>query len=458
MKMTQKNLIVLFACLLGITGLFAQDDKPKGQVIDEVVAVVGKNVILYSDIQTQYIQYRMQGGISGTADEVRCSILENMLYQKLLLDQADLDSVEVTEKQVDAEMERRLAYFIQQIGSKEKLEEYYKKSMADIREEMKEVITEQMMTDQVQRELTANVMITPSQVRKWFRSLPKDSIPMVEPEVSIGQIVRQPEIDMAQKIAIKEKLRALRKRILDGETFSTLAILYSEDPGSAKKGGELGLYGRGELYPEFEAVAFQLEPGEISEIVETKAGFHILQLIERRGEYVNVRHILLRPKVSPIELARAAQFLDSVAQLIKSDSMTFEQAVRRFSDDPGRINGGMIMNPMTGTNRFTYEELNTDPKLFFVVDKLDVGELSQPVSFQTEDDTEAYRLLYLQSRSQAHRANLDDDYNKIQDWALEAKKAKHISEWVQGKAEKTFVRISSEFRDCSFQNKWKIKE
>ena len=400
----------------------------------------------------------MQGGISGTADEVRCSILENMLYQKLLLDQADLDSVEVTEKQVDAEMERRLAYFIQQIGSKEKLEEYYKKSMADIREEMKEVITEQMMTDQVQRGLTANVMITPSQVRKWFRSLPKDSIPMVEPEVSIGQIVRQPEIDMAQKIAIKEKLRALRKRILDGETFSTLAILYSEDPGSAKKGGELGLYGRGELYPEFEAVAFQLEPGEISEIVETKAGFHILQLIERRGEYVNVRHILLRPKVSPIELARAAQFLDSVAQLIKSDSMTFEQAVRRFSDDPGRINGGMIMNPMTGTNRFTYEELNTDPKLFFVVDKLDVGELSQPVSFQTEDDTEAYRLLYLQSRSQAHRANLDDDYNKIQDWALEAKKAKHISEWVQGKAEKTFVRISSEFRDCSFQNKWKIKE
>ncbi len=447
----------LLVCL-ELQDFFAQDDVPKGQVIDEVVAVVGKNVILYSDIQTQYIQYRMQGGISGTADEVRCSILENMLYQKLLLDQADLDSVEVTEKQVDAEMERRLAYFIQQIGSKEKLEEYYKKSMADIREEMKEVITEQMMTDQVQRELTANVMITPSQVRKWFRSLPKDSIPMVEPEVSIGQIVRQPEIDMAQKIAIKEKLRALRKRILDGETFSTLAILYSEDPGSAKKGGELGLYGRGELYPEFEAVAFQLEPGEISEIVETKAGFHILQLIERRGEYVNVRHILLRPKVSPIELARAAQFLDSVAQLIKSDSMTFEQAVRRFSDDPGRINGGMIMNPMTGTNRFTYEELNTDPKLFFVVDKLDVGELSQPVSFQTEDDTEAYRLLYLQSRSQAHRANLDDDYNKIQDWALEAKKAKHISEWVQGKAEKTFVRISSEFRDCSFQNKWKIKE
>ncbi len=458
MKMTQKNLIVLFACLFGITGLFAQDDIPKGQVIDEVVAVVGKNVILYSDIQTQYIQYRMQGGISGTADEVRCSILENMLYQKLLLDQADLDSVEVTEKQVDAEMERRLAYFIQQIGSKEKLEEYYKKSMADIREEMKEVITEQMMTDQVQRELTTNVMITPSQVRKWFRSLPKDSIPMVEPEVSIGQIVRQPEIDMAQKIAIKEKLRGLRKRILDGETFSTLAILYSEDPGSAKKGGELGLYGRGELYPEFEAVAFQLEPGEISEIVETKAGFHILQLIERRGEYVNVRHILLRPKVSPIELARAAQFLDSVAQLINSDSMTFEQAVRRFSDDPGRINGGMIMNPMTGTNRFTYEELNTDPKLFFVVDKLDVGELSKPVSFQTEDDTEAYRLLYLKSRSQAHRANLDDDYNKIQDWALEAKKAQHISEWVQQKAEKTFVRISSEFRDCSFQHKWKIKE
>ncbi len=435
----------------------AQDnDENPGQVIDEVVAVVGKNVILYSDIETQYIQYRMQGGIQGTAEEVRCSVLENMLYQKLLLDQAELDSVDVTEKQVDSELERRLRYFIAQIGSQEKLEEYYKKSMDAIKEEMREVIREQMMTEQVQQELTKNVTITPSEIKKWFKSLPKDSIPMVNPEVVIGQIVRQPEITMAQKLEIKEKLRAMRQRVLDGENFATLAVLYSEDPGSAKKGGELGLYGRGELYPEFEAVAFKLKDGELSEIVETQAGFHIMQLIERRGEYVNVRHILLRPKISPMELMRSNKFLDSVAQLVRADSMSFEDAVRAFSDDPGKINGGMMMNPMTGTNQFEYDQL--DPKVFFVIDKMKVGDISQAVAFDTEEGTEAYRLLYLKERTLAHRANIEDDYNKIQDWALEYKKSVQINAWVKEKAEKTYVRLNEDYQNCPFEHSWLRKE
>jgi peptidyl-prolyl cis-trans isomerase SurA len=428
--------------------LFSQQEV----VIDEVVAVVGSKMVLFSDIENQYIQYRAQGNIRGGAEQTKCAILESLLYNKLLLNQADIDSVEVTDKQVETELDRRIKYFIQQIGSKEKLEEYFKKSLDEIKDEFREIIRDQIRTEMVQYNLTKNVKITPTEVRSYFKKMPDDSIPMVNTEYVIGQIVKKPKTSLADEIEVKEKLRALRKRILEGENFSTLAVLYSEDPASSAKGGEVGLYGRGELYPEYEAVAFKLKEGEISDIVQTKAGYHIIQLIERRGDFVNTRHILMTPKISPEELQKAASFLDSIAQLITTKKITFEEAVEKFSDDPNKMNGGLMINPYTGTTRFEPDHL--DPKVFYVIDKLEPGQVSGPVPFKTEEGKDAYRLLYLKEKSKPHRANLKDDYDRIQNWALEYKKEQVLQKWVNERIKQTYIFINPAYSNCQFQHQW----
>ena len=430
--------------------------KPSGaqenMIIDEVVAVVGKNIILASDIENQYFQYRLQSGVMGGQSSVRCQMLENMLFQKLLLDQAEIDSVEVTDLQIQQTMDQRLRYFIAQLGSRERFEEYYGKSIAEFEEEFRDEVKNQLLVESVRNDIVAKVAVTPSDVKNFFRNIPADSIPLVNSEVVIGEIVRTPPVSLEQKLLIKERLRDLRARVLAGENFSTLAIMYSEDPGSSKKGGELGFYGRGELYKEFEAVAFKLDKGEVSEIVETSAGFHIIQLIERKGEYVNVRHILLRTKVAPEDLAVAKAYLDTVANQVRSDSISFDEAVLKYSDADNKNSGGLLINPMTGTTRFEVSDL--DPQVSFVVDKLQEGEISNPVLMQIEDGREAYRLLYLKKRTLPHRANLNEDYNRIQEWALIEKQTGAFREWVNKKAGKTYVRLNQKYRDCEFEYDW----
>jgi peptidyl-prolyl cis-trans isomerase SurA len=297
-----------------------------------------------------------------------------------------------------------------------------------------------------------DVTVTPSEVRSFYKDIPKDSLPLINSEVELIQIVKKPPINPEERERIRNKLLELRKRVLGGESFATLAILYSEDPGSAKSGGELGFVGRGELYPEFEAVAFNLKEGEVSDILETEAGFHIIQMIERRGDYINVRHILLQPKVSPLDLMKAKNELDSIAGLIEEGKYTFEESVAEFSDDPSKNNGGLLINPNTGTSVFGADEL--DPKVFFVIDKLEVGEISAPVPFKTDDNKDAYRILYLKKRTEPHKANLKDDYDKIQMWALEQKKQEVIQDWVAVKIDKTFIKISDSYKDCEFANNW----
>jgi peptidyl-prolyl cis-trans isomerase SurA len=422
-------------------------------VIDQVVAVVGRNIILQSDVENQYIQYRLQRGISGTADEIRCQILEDLLFQKLMLNQAEVDSVTVTSVQVEMEMERRLRYFISELGSQEKLEQYYNKSINEIKDELRRLVEDQMLVEQVQNEIMSKVQVTPSEIKAFFRSIPKDSIPMVNTEYEIAHIVKKPPITIDEKLAVRERLHEIRKRILDGERFSTLAILYSEDPGSARKGGELGLYGRGELYPEFEAVAFRLKDGEISEIVETEAGFHIVQLIERRGEYVNARHILLAAKASLESLEAARLELDSIAVLIRDGKITFEEAVRKFSDEEKKTDGGMLLNPYTGSTRFEAEQL--DPQVSFVIDRLKVGELSNAVPMKMEDGKDAFRLLMLKHKTEPHIANLNEDYSRIQGWALGKKRQEAVDKWIQNKSRTAFINIIDEFAGCNFQFNWK---
>lgn len=445
---------LLFAGLSTLVMVFVSlvSQAQTGTVIDEVVAVVGSKPVLLSDIENQYLQYRAQGGIRGSAKEMKCHIMESALFSKLLLNQAELDSVEVTDKQVDSELDRRIRYYIQQIGSKEKLEEYFKKPLHEIKEELRTVISDQMKVEMTQQKITKDIKITPSEVRNFFSELPQDSIPLVNTEYIIGQIIRKPKVGLAEEIEVKEKLRTLRKRIMNGESFSTLAVLYSEDPGSAAKGGEVGLFGRGELYPEYEAAAFKLKPGEISDIVKSKAGYHIIQLIERRGDFINTRHILLMPKVSPFELAKASKELDSVYALLQKGSLTFDEAVQKISDDPNKINGGLMINPQSQNNRWDPEQL--DPKVLYAVDKLESGQFSKPMVFKSDDDKDAYRILFLKDRTKPHRANIKDDYDRLQNWALDKKKGEALKAWVGRKLAETYIRISPEYKECNYQQEW----
>ncbi len=447
-----KAVKILLATMFLALGLSAQEPA----IIDQVVAVVGRNVVLQSDIENQYLQMRMQRGITGSAENMRCQILEDLLFQKLLLNQAELDSITVTDDQVEQEMERRLRYFISELGSQEKLEAFYNKTVIEIKNELRRLVKDQMIVEKVQAEIMRKVVVTPQEVRRFFNNIPKDSIPMVPAEFEIAQIVKKPPITVEEKMAIKERLNEYRRRILSGERFSTLALLYSEDPGSARKGGELGFYGRGELYPEFEAVAFRLRDGEVSDIVETEAGFHILQLIERRGDYVNVRHILLMTKVSVEALEKAKNQLDSLAAELRAGKISWDEAVEKFSEDPKKAPGGKLINPQTGGTRFDAETI--DQQLSFVIDRLQPGEISNPVPMKTEDNKDAYRLLKLLERTPPHKANLRDDYNRIQQWALQEKQQRAMQQWVANKLKNAYIDINPRFKNCEFEFGWQVKK
>ncbi|PIE88424.1 MAG: peptidylprolyl isomerase [Bacteroidetes bacterium] len=452
--MQYRNIIHTLLLAIMLLAMAPRAFAQPGTLIDEVIANVGDNVILLSDVESQYIKFRMQGNIDN-ASAIRCQILDNLLFQKLLLTQAQLDSVEISDQNVDAELDRRIRYYISQFGSKEKFEEFYDKSIVEIKEDFRETIRDQMMTEQVQATITADVKITPSEVKSYYQQLAADSLPLINTEYQIGQIVRKPEVSQKEFDIARAKIKEIRDRVMAGEKFETLAVLYSEDPGSAKEGGSIGTIGRGETYPAFEATAFNLKKGEISDIVKSQAGYHIIQMIQRKGDYVDVNHILIRPKVNPYDLQKAYDFVDSIAMVIKSDTLTFEEAAKKYSDDPGKINGGMLINPYTGSTWFSADEL--DPQLFFTIDKLEVGEISKAVKMTTEEGTDAFRIVYLKTRTTPHRANLKDDYNKIQQWAQQEKEANALATWVKNKSKKTYVTIDEKYLQCPLLQKWVAK-
>lgn len=426
--------------------LYAQDS-----LVDGVVGVVGGNVILKSDVENQYLQIRSQGSMAGSSARLKCQILESLLFQKLLFHQAQVDSIAVTDAQVDSEIERRMRYFISQAGSPEELEKYYNKSLVEIKEELREILKEQLMTKQVQDKITEKVTVTPAEVKSFYRKIPKDSLPDIPSEVEVGMIVKIPPLGAPEREAAREKLKGLRDRVLKGDDFATLAVLYSEDPGSAKQGGELGLFQRGEMRSEFEAAAFKLKPGELSDIVETEDGFHLIQMIERRGDFINVRHILIQPKVSVGDLNKAKIHLDSISGLVASGKIPFDQAVIKFSDDPSKNNGGLLINPATGNSKFKTEEL--DPKVFFVIDKLKEGEISAAVKWEERGKT-YFRTYYLKTRTMPHKADLQTDYAFIQQLALDKKNYEALQNWLTEKIKSTFIYIAEPYRNCSFEREW----
>ncbi len=450
-----KNIFVLTVCFLLLSFSFSAHHSLSQEkvVIDQVVGVVGNSAILESDIINQKRQMEAQGVDLGPNPV--CALFDEMLYQKLLYNQAMIDSVEVDDEQVEQVLERRLRYFIQQIGSREQLEAYYGKTIDELKDEFREIVREQEVSQRMENKITQNITVTPSEVRRFYNNMPQEDIPIVESEMQLAKIQIAPPIREDEIAETKRRLEEFRQRILAGESFSTLAILYSDDPGSARRGGELGFFGRGELFPEFEATAFGLRPGEVSEIVETEAGYHIIQLIERRGEQFNVRHILLQPQVSPEDIARTRNQLDSIRTLIQTGEMAFEEAALEFSDHPSRVNEGLMVNPFTNTTRFTSEHL--EPNLFFVIDRMEVGQISEPIATRTEDGQPAFKLVKLTQRTQPHRANLEEDYDFIQKLARQEKQKRVIRNWINQRLAATYTFIHENYRDCNFDHDW-LKE
>ena len=445
---------IILSALLTATLLcgFAQGG---GTPIDGIVAVVGKSVILRSDLEKHFKDYTAQYRTVENPDEVYCTILENLVYNKLMVNQAELDSIEVSDEEVDYMLNSRISYFLQQTGGDVKyIENYFNKSMADIKKDMREMMYEQALIDQVQSGITSSITVTPSEVSQFASKISPDSMPMVSTTYQFGEIVKIPPVSDEEIAAVKEQLTNYRERVLRGEKFGALARLYSDDPGSASKGGDLGFVERGTLYPEFEAAAFNLKTGEISQVIKTQAGYHIIQMIERRGESIRVAHILIQPKPSTDEQVRAITYLDSVRKIIVEENMTLEEAAKKFSEGTTRLNGGMVVNPYN--NSLSFDRQSLDEASYTTISKLIPGEYSECVPFVNDDGVMAYRLIFLRERVLEHKANLVEDYDMIKNAALEEKKYDAMEKWVLDKVKVTNIKISEQYRYCPFVTKWQI--
>jgi peptidyl-prolyl cis-trans isomerase SurA len=424
-------------------------------IIDKIVAIVGDNTILESDVQMQYEQMRRQGAIPvGQAS--RCKILEDIMVQKLLYHLAKLDSLPLDPGEVERQLDARLDYFVKMIGSRKALEDFYHKSFLEIKDDLRDEVREQVLAGKEQNNIIQDVTITPGEVRSFYRKLPKDSIPLIPEQYLIQQIQINPPYSEEAKIAARQKLLDLRKRIIEGERFSTLAILYSEDPGTARRGGELGFMGKAELDKDFARVAFSLKKGQVSPIVETRFGYHIIQLIDRKGDMINVRHILIKPKLSAEAIRRANHLLDSIARQIRIDSLSFEKAAFLYSeDDETRTTGGLVLNPNTGESRFDMSQL--DKKTGQLVDKMKEGEISDPFQIVDNSGNTVFKIIRLKKVVPAHRANLQLDYELLANMAKQEKQKEVFNEWVEEKLQTTYVHIDDEYKNCKFQYKGWIK-
>lgn len=437
----------LFFLVFSINSSIAQEFK----VLDQVIAVVGNKIIQESDIENQHLQYKAQGFNSG--GDIKCEILEELLYQSLLLNQARIDSIEASEKEIENELDRRLKSFIMRAGSTEQLEKYFGKKIVEIKRDFKENIKDALITQKMQSEISGDISVSPGEIRSFFKKIPKDSLPLYNAETEIAQVVRYPQVSEKAKEAVIERLKGYKKQIEKGEMqFATLAVLYSEDKMSAKQGGDLGFVGRGTLVPEFAAAAFALEKDELSDIVETEFGFHIIKLIERRGDEIRLKHILMKPEVTYKNQEEAKNYLDSIATLIRLDTMNFETAAMRFSQDKNtRFTGGRLINQYTGST--TFETKQIPPAVAATVKDKKIGVISDPFQDVDERGTMVYKIVVVKRYTKSHRANLTDDYQKIKEMALGQKKQKIVNKWVKSKIKETYIKIDDTYKKCNFRLK-----
>lgn len=419
------------------------------KVIDRIVWVVGDEPILLSDIENE-IQRRKYEKTPIEGDPY-CTIPEQIALQKLFIAGAKFDSLTVSDASVDQQVEARLRYFISQIGSEEKIEEYFNKSIKEIKEEMSNTIKDQMLMQQMQQHIVSNIRISPQDVKRFYDKMPKDSIPNIPEMVEVQIIGLYPEVTAAEEERIKSQLRDFREKIESGDyQFSTLAILYSEDRGSALQGGELGFMTKGKLVPEFANMAFSLyDKTKVSRIVKTEFGYHIIQLIERKNDQVNCRHILLIPKIGIKEKEEASNKLDSISTKIRNNELTFSQAALEFSEEENsRQNEGIMINPQNGTTKFQLQDLPSD--IAKVIYTMKEGEISSPFSYKDQNGKEMVCVVRLKSRVKAHRANPDDDYQALKNMITAFKNQEIIEDWIKTKQQETYIHISPEFQNCEF--------
>lgn len=439
-----KRYIFLWMLTLSLS-VFAQG------VIDEVIWVVGDEAILRSEVEEERMRAQYEG--QQLHGDPYCVIPEQLAIQKLFLHQAELDSVEANESTVSHQVDMRLNYYISQIGSKEKMEEYFRKPSSEIREEMMTLVRNQMIIQQMQQKLTSSIKPTPAEIRRFYNSLPLDSIPMMPAQVEVQILSFEPPVPVEETERVKQRLREFTERVQSGTAdFSMLARLYSEDTESAKRGGELGFVGKGQLVPEFAEVAFNLnDPKRVSRIVQTEYGYHIIQLIEKKGDRINCRHILMRPRISATDKVTAIQRLDTIRQLIESDSLQFEQAVIHFSQDKNTVmNAGLMINPNTNSSRFEYQELA--PEIAKQIYNLKEGEISQPfVMMDQQKNREVCAIVKVRKKLDVHRANLTDDFQAIKSMLEEQKGEELLHDWIEKKQKTTFIQIAPEWQNCEFE-------
>ena len=436
--------MTLSVMLMTAMPLVAQDN-----VIDEVLWVVGDEAILKSDVEHARLYFMMQG--QQMEGDPYCVIPEQLAIQKLFLHQAAIDSVEVTEQEVLNAVEDELSRRITQLGSREKMEEYFGKTSTKIREELRETMRDRMVMERMQQTLFQDIKVTPSEVRRGYAQMKETDIPFVPTQVEVQIITQQPEIPIEEIERVKSELREYTERINSGEAqFSTLAVFYSQDPESARRGGELDFFGRGEMVPEFSAVAFNLtDPSKVSKIVETEFGFHIIQLIEKRGDRIRARHILRKPEVPAESITAALQRLDSIAGDIREGKFTFEEAVALSADKNTRKNFGLMSNEMTLSSRFELQELPQE--VAKVVYSMKVGEVSEPFVMIDRKGKEVCAIVKLKSRIEGHKATPTDDFQVVKDVMVAKMKEQKLEEWIKEKQKTTYVRINGEWCDCEFQ-------
>jgi peptidyl-prolyl cis-trans isomerase SurA len=430
--------------VLTSTSLWAQDEET-GFVVDKIIAKVDNYIVLKSELDKAFLEYVSNGG--NSSPQVRCQFLALLLRNKLMMAKAEIDSIVVSDSEVDANTRRRMEMILAQYGgSPVDLENKFGKTLEQIQLELRDQIREQMVVNEMQHHITKDITVTPNEVRRFFNRIPKDSLPYFSAEAEVAQIVKIAEISESQKEITKRELMAIRDRILAGESFNELAKKYSDDPSVTSNNGEMGFVGRGMMVPEYEAAAFKMKPGEISMPVETAFGFHIIQLIDRRGNEYNTRHILMAPTPSQEDLERAQHFLDSIRTLIVNEEMTFQKAAKEFSDDvETKANGGFFVDEGGGT-RIAVDEL--DPVVFFAIDSMEVGTISKPLVYRTDLAKDAVRILYYKSRTPPHLASLKDDWQRIQNATLNQKQNRALEKWFDKARQDVFISIDPTYNYC----------
>ncbi len=452
--MSRNRCIFLFLTLVTIS---YQASAQEAKVIDKVAAVVGSNIILQSEIEMQYAQYLAQGNKAN--EDFKCYILQQQLTQKLLAQQAAIDSIDVTEGEVDDNINSRLRYMSNQAGGQERLEQFLNRSLLQYKEEMRPSVYEQLKANKMQQNIVSGIDVTPLEVKRYFQSLEKDSLPYFNTEVEVGELVIFPQLTREEKQQFRDRAEDLRRQVAEGADFATIARLYSQDPGSAPYGGDLGFNTRDGFVKEFSAVAFRLKPGELSPVFESEYGFHFLEVLERRGEEVRTRHVLIQIKPTAASLARAKTHIDSIYEHVVDNKLDFYTAATLYSDNKEtKYNGGMLLNMENQQSRTTMIPADKlDASVFTAIDTLQPGQYSRPAEFTDRTGKTGYRFTYLKSRTPPHQANLEQDFAKIKEAALQDKINRKLSEWFEGRRKVTFININEEYHDCDDLKIW-LKE